>query len=158
MRRSQLRRKEPSLRCNWVKESLELVKRFCKADEAWKLRSKNGGCQTPFPALIRSSASHSASITIPPAMAQKLPYPNPTSSLSLLSQTPESSCKCPPCPCIPAACVSQTDGRSICYPSFHRIGTSTSLGIGWLLNGKSPSCTHGGWFWTVLCFLLTCFT
>ena len=65
---------------------------------------------TPFLSLICSSTSSSPSITIPLAM-ENSPFPNPTSALSRLSYTPESSCRRPPSPNIPAVCASQTDGQ-----------------------------------------------
>ena len=90
---------------------------------------------TPISALIRSS-TFSLQLFLhhhnPQRWLKNSPFHNPTSFLSRLSYTRESSSRRSPRSSISVVCISQIGGLFLFCPYFHGIGTSTSLGlVGW---------------------------
>ena len=103
----------------------------------------------PSSALIRSSTFNLQLFLhqhTPQRWLKNCPLLNPTSVLSRISYTrnphPDPHCAL----AFPRFAFLRYTGSSLCYPSFHGIGTSTSLGlVGWKGRGwnrVSPPCSR----------------
>ena len=111
-------RPTPSL--SYLPPPLSPLTYFSYAKHASRRRSTVQNYPPPFPRLYAPQ---------PPALPQSSPqrwlknspFPNPTSTLSRISYTPQSSCRHP-----------RQTARSLYCPSFHGIGTSIKLGLEWL--------------------------
>lgn len=91
---------------------------------------------TPISALIRSSTSSSSPIILPPQRWLKNShFPNPTSTLSRLSYTPDPHADAHRTLAILALCVSQTDGEIPLLAVFSRDWNvdegQTRMAFGW---------------------------